>query len=458
MLIIGKHLPRRTFLQGLGATVALPMLDAMRPARGLSRLSATADPTRLICIEAVHGAAGCSPFGATQNFWSPAATGSAFDLTPSALLPLEPWRKYLTIVSNTDVRMAEAYKPEEIGGDHFRSSAVYLTQAHPTQTESSDIYVGTSLDQLHAQRFGQATPIPSMQLCIEPIDRAGGCAYGYSCVYTDMVSWASPTQPLPMIRDPRIAFDQLFGTGGSSAERASRRRTTGSILDFITGRIADLQRELGAADRGRMGQYLENVREIERRIQRTEERNLSGEARELASAPSGVPDSYEDHIKLMFDLQVLAFEADMTRVFTLKTGRDASGRVFPESGTSAGFHNASHHGNNPKRVAEYFQINKYHVGMLPYLLERLRSTMDGGTPLLDKTVVMFGSPMADSNVHNHRRCPLILLGGANGQLAGNSHLKAPEGTPMANAMLTLLHRLGHDDLHSFGDSTGELAL
>ena len=458
MLIIGKHLPRRTFLQGLGATVALPMLDAMRPARGLSRLSAAADPTRLICIEAVHGAAGCSPFGATQNFWSPAATGSAFDLTPSALLPLEPWRKYLTIVSNTDVRMAEAYKPEEIGGDHFRSSAVYLTQAHPTQTESSDIYVGTSLDQLHAQRFGQATPIPSMQLCIEPIDRAGGCAYGYSCVYTDMVSWASPTQPLPMIRDPRIAFDQLFGTGGSSAERASRRRTTGSILDFITGRIADLQRELGAADRGRMDQYLENVREIERRIQRTEERNRSGEARELAGAPSGVPDSYEDHIKLMFDLQVLAFEADMTRVFTLKTGRDASGRVFPESGTSAGFHNASHHGNNPKRVAEYFQINKYHVGMLPYLLERLRSTMDGGTPLLDKTVVMFGSPMADSNVHNHRRCPLILLGGANGQLAGNAHLKAPEGTPMANAMLTLLHRLGHDDLHSFGDSTGELAL
>lgn len=257
---------------------------------------------------------------------------------------------------------------------------------------------------------------------------------------------------------PRIAFDQLFGTGGSSAERASRRRTTGSILDFITGRIADLQRELGAADRGRMDQYLENVREIERRIQRTEERNRSGEARELAGAPSGVPDSYEDHIKLMFDLQVLAFEADMTRVFTLKTGRDASGRVFPESGTSAGFHNASHHGNNPKRVAEYFQINKYHVGMLPYLLERLRSTMDGGTPLLDKTVVMFGSPMADSNVHNHRRCPLILLGGANGQLAGNSHLKAPEGTPMANAMLTLLHRLGHDDLHSFGDSTGELAL
>lgn len=458
MLIPGKELSRRTFLRGAGAVVALPMLDAMVPVRGLSRFAEASDPTRLICIEAVHGAAGSSPFGATQHYWSPAAIGSGFDLTPSALLPLKPWRKHLTIVSNTDVRMAEAYKSEEIGGDHFRSSAVFLTQAHPTQTESSDIYVGTSFDQLHAQRFGQATPIPSMQLCIEPIDRAGGCAYGYSCAYTDLISWASPTEPLPMIRDPRVAFDQLFGSGGTAAERAARRRTTGSILDFITGRIADLKRELGADDRRRMDQYLENVREIERRIVRTEARNSTGDERKLAGAPAGVPDSYEEHIKLMFDLQVLAFEADMTRVFTLKTGRDASGRVFPESGVSTGFHNASHHGNNPKRVTEYFQINKYHVGMLPYLMERLNSTMDGGVPLLDKTLVMFGSPMADSNVHNHRRCPLIFLGGANGQLAGNMHLKAPDGTPMANAMLTMLHRLGHDDLHSFGDSTGEFAL
>ena len=458
MLIFGKHLPRRTFLRGMGASVALPMLDAMVPARRLMRWTTANDPTRLICIEAVHGAAGCSPFGSTQNYWSPAATGSGFDLSPSALLPMEPWRKYMTIVSNTDVRMAEAYKSEEIGGDHFRSSAVFLTQAHPTQTESSDIFVGTSLDQLHAQRFGQATPIPSMQLCIEPVDRAGGCAYGYSCVYTDTISWASPTEPLPMIRDPRVAFDQLFGTGGTNAERAARRKTTGSILDFITGRVAELQRELGATDRKRMEQYLENIREIERRIQAVEARNATGEARDLAGAPAGVPDSYEEHVKLMFDLQVLAFEADMTRVFSLKTGRDASGRVFPESGISSGFHNASHHGNNPKRVAEYFQINKYHVAMLPYLMERLKNTMDGGTPLLDKTMIVYGSPMADSNVHNHRRAPLIVLGGANGQLKGNLHLKAPDGTPMANAMLSLLHKLGHDDMHSFGDSAGEMTL
>ena len=458
MVILGKQLPRRTFLKGMGATVALPMLDAMVPARGMMRWATANDPTRLICIEAVHGAAGCSPFGAAQNYWSPVVTGSAYDLSPTALLPMEPWRKHMTIVSNTDVRMAEAYKSEEIGGDHFRSSAVFLTQAHPTQTESSDIFVGTSLDQLHAQRFGQSTPIPSMQFCIEPVDRAGGCAYGYSCVYTDTISWASPTEPLPMIRDPRVAFDQLFGAGGTSVERAARRRTTGSILDFITGRVAELQRELGAADRRRMDQYLENIREIERRIQRVEERNASGAERELAGAPAGVPDSYEEHVKLMFDLQVLAFEADMTRVFSLKTGRDASGRVFPESGISTGFHNASHHGNNPKRVTEYFQINKYHVAMLPHLMERLQNTMDGGTPLLDKTMIIYGSPMADSNVHNHRRCPLIVLGGANGRLKGNVHLKAPDGTPMANAMLSLLHKLGHDDMHSFGDSAGELAL
>jgi hypothetical protein len=454
MLITGQPLPRRTFLQGMGATVALPMLEKMLPVSRAGRLAAAADPTRLICIESVHGAAGCSPFGSSEYLWAPRTTGSAFDISQTSLAPLEAWRKSLTIVSNTDVRMAEAYTSEEIGGDHFRSSAVFLTQAHPTQTESSDIYVGESIDQIYAGKFGQATPVPSMQLCIEPVDRAGGCAYGYSCVYTDSISWASPTEPLPMIRDPRVAFDQLFGAGGTSAERAARRKTTGSILDFIAGRVAQLKRELGEADKKRMDQYLENVREIERRIQRVETRNMSGEERELAGAPAGVPDSFEEHMKLMFDLQVLAFEADITRVFSFKTGRDASGRVFPESGISTGFHNASHHGNNPKRVREFAEINKYHVAMLPHLLDRLKRTMDGADSLLDKTMIIYGSPMADGNTHNHRRCPLILLGGANGQLKGNMHLKAPDGTPMANVMLDLMHKLGHDEMTSLGDSTG----
>jgi hypothetical protein len=445
--------------------VALPMLDAMVPVR-LGRRSwldgfgtaPAADPTRLVCIEMVHGAAGCNQFGATQNYWSPEAVGGAFDLSPTALAPLEKYRDRLTIVSNTDVRMAEAYKPEEIGGDHFRSSAVFLTQSHPTQTESSDIYVGMSLDQMYAKHAGQSTPIPSVQLCIEPVDRAGGCAYGYSCVYTDSISWSSPTQPLPMIRDPRVAFDQLFGAGGTPADRAARLRTTSSILDYITGRVAQLKRDLTPADRQRMDQYLENIREIERRIQRIEARNRSGEQRELAGAPAGVPDSFEDHMKLMFDLQVLAFQSDTTRVFSFKTGRDASGRVYPESGIMTGFHPASHHGNNPKRIKEFYEINKYHVSLLPYFLDKLQTTMDGDKPLLDKTMIVYGSPMADGNIHNHRRCPLIVLGGANGKLKGNLHLKAPDATPMANVMLSLLHGLGMEDLKSFGDSTGEFSL
>ena len=260
-----------------------------------------------------------------------------------------------------------------------------------------------------------------------------------------------------MIRDPRVAFDQLFGAGGTAAERSARMKTTGSILDWITGRVAELKRDLSAADQRRMDQYLDNIREIERRIQRIEAHSRSGEPRELAGAPAGVPDSSEDHVKLMFDLQVLAFESDITRVFSLKTGRDASGRVYPESGIMTGFHSASHHGNNPKRIGEFFQINKYHIGLLPYFLERLKTTMDGDAPLLDKTMIVYGSPMADGNIHNHRRCPLIVLGGANGKLGGNVHLKAPDGTPMANAMLGLMHKLGLEDVQSFGDSTNEFS-
>ncbi len=457
-LITGKHIPRRTFMRGLGVTVGLPFLDAMVPAGRLWRLKPAVDPVRLVAIEIVHGAAGSSPWGATQYLWAPERVGRDFDLTPSALSPLESYRDYLTIISNTDCRMAEAYTAPEIGGDHFRSSAVFLTQAHPRQTESSDVYVGTSLDQMYAQRFGQDTPIPSMQLCIENVDKAGGCAYGYSCVYTDMISWATPTEPLPMIRDPRVAFDMLFGAGGTPQERAARRRTQGSILDWITGRVAELKRELKASDRQRLDQYIENIREVERRIQKIEVQNTSGEPRELPEAPAGVPDSFEEHMKLMFDLQALAFEADMTRVFSFKTGRDASSRVYPESGTGTGYHPASHHGNNQQRVTEFYLINKYHVSMLPYFLEKLKNTMDGETSLLDKTMIIYGSPMADGNVHNHRRNPLVVLGRARGALPGGVHLKAPDGTPMANAMLTLLHTLGLEDLDSFGDSTGEFAL
>ena len=457
----GKNLPRRTFLRGMGAMVALPYLDAMEPAfRTFSkRMSPIENKTRLVCIESVHGAAGSNAWGATKNLWSPAAVGRKFQLNPEgALAPLESWRDYMTIVSNTDVRMAEAFEAPEVGGDHFRSSAVFLTQSHPKQTQGSDLYVGTSLDQLVARRIGQGTAIPSMQLCIENLDQAGGCYYNYACAYTDTISWASPSEPLPMIRNPRVAFDLLFGAGSNNADRAARRRANESILDWIVGETASLKRQLGAMDRQRVDQYLENIRELERRIQQIEARNMSGEARELPEAPAGVPDSFEEHMKLMFDFQVLAFESDMTRVVSFKTGRDASSRTYPESGTNKGFHPASHHGGREAAILDFNLINRYHVSMLPYFLDRLKNTREGDSNLLEKTAIIYGSPMADGNLHNHRRCPLLLLGHANGQLAGNMHLKAPDGTPMANVMLTLLHKLGLDDMKSFGDSTGEFAL
>ena len=346
----------------------------------------------------------------------------------------------------------------EIGGDHFRSSATYLTQAHPRQTEGSDVRVGTSLDQLYAQRFGQDTPIPSMQLCIENVDQAGGCAYGYACVYTDSISWSSPTEPLPVIRDPRVAFEKLFGVGGTSAERASRRQTRRSILDFVSAEMSSLKRQLGPEDKNRLDRYLEDIREVERRIQRVEARNTSGDVREMPEAPAGVPDSFAEHVKLMFDLQALAFAADITRVFSFKMGRDGSSRVYPESGTDKPFHPASHHGGTEKGVKDFQMINKYHVSMLPYFLDKLKSMTEGDSNMLEKTLVMYGSPMSDSNLHNHRRCPLILLGHSNGRLAGNMHIKTPDGTPMANAMLGVMHALGMSDASTLGDSTGILNL
>jgi hypothetical protein len=314
--------------------------------------------------------------------------------------------------------------------------------------------VGTSLDQLYVQRYGQDTPIPSLQLCIENVDQAGGCAYGYACVYTDTISWASPTQPLPMIRDPRVAFEQLFGVGATPAERDALRRTDRSILDWFMAEVATLKRQVGPTDRQRLDQYLDNIREIERRIQRIEARNTSGEPRELPEAPAGVPDAFEEHVKLMFDLQALAFMSDTTRVFSLKLGRDGSGRVYPESGVGTAFHPASHHGGREERVKDFAKINEYHVSMVPYFLEKLKSTMEGDANLLEKTLLIYGSPMGDSNLHNHKRCPLFLAGHANGKLKGNRHIKTPDGTPMADVMLGLLHKLGLDDVKEFGDSTG----
>lgn len=460
MILNGKHLSRRTALKGLGATVALPLLDSMVPARTVfakTAAGAAAERTRLVCIEQVHGAAGSSPWGAQNFLWAPEKVGANFDLTPSSLLPLDPFRKYMTIVSNTDTKMAEAMAPAEVGGDHFRSSAVMYTHVHPKLTEGSDVHVGTSMDQYYVQRYGKDTPIPSLQLSIEPVDQSGGCAYGYACVYTDTISWASPTEPLPMVRDPRMVFELLFGAGGTPEQRAERRATDKSILDLLTQQMQSLSRSVNAADRRRLDQYATNIREVEQRIQKIEQRNLSGESRELPGAPAGVPDSFDDHVKIMFDLQVLAFMSDTTRVFSFKLGRDGSGRVYPSSGVGTGFHNASHHGTAEKTIRDFAAINKSHVALLPYFLEKLQAATEGDATLLDKTLIFYGSPMANANVHNHRNCPLILLGGGNGVHQGGQHIKAADDTPMANVMLTMMHRLGLDDIETFGDSTGEFS-
>ncbi len=460
MFMIGKSIHRRDFLRGAGASLALPFLDAMVPA-GLRGGTTTRidDPTRLVAVEEVHGVAGCNEWGHEQQLFAPHTTGSGFEIHPdSCLAPLAEWRDTMTIVSNTDVRMAEAFSAEEIGGDHFRSTVAFLTQSHPKQTQGSDIFAGTSLDQLHAHRFGGDTALPSLQLSIENLNQSGGCWYNYHCAYTDSVSWASPTDPLPTIQDPRVAFDLLFGAGGTDEERAVRRRTNASILDWVREEVAALKRELGARDRIEMERYLDNVREVERRIQKVEAFNTSGEAREIPEAPAGVPDSFREHMEIMFDLQVMALQTDMTKVITFKTGRDASNRIFPESGSDRAFHPASHHGGKEEAILEFNKISRYRLGLMSYFLEKLDATMEGDRSLLDKTAIIWGSPMGDANLHNHRRCPLLLFGGANGALPGNLHLKAPDGTPMANAFLSLLQGIGHTDMKQFGDSTGEFAL
>ena len=460
MFVTKKHISRRTVLRGMGAAVSLPLLESMLPASTPLRQSAAvpATRTRLACIEMVHGAAGSNAYGIQKNLWSPAAVGRDFDLSPTSLSSLEAFREDLTIISNTDCHNAEAFELGEVGADHFRTAAVYLTQAKPKMTEGSDVYAGTSLDQLYAQRFGQDTPLPSIQLSIESLSQSGACSYGYSCAYTDLISWASPTHPLPMTRDPRLVFEQLFGDGGTERQRSERRQVSRSILDWITHDVARLKQELGVNDRRTLTQYLDDIREVERRIQKTEEHNASGEARALPDAPIGVPDSWEEHIKLMFDLQALAFTAGITRVSAFKMSRDVSQRVWAETGVRTAFHSASHHGGNPQRVEDFAKINRYHVSLVPYFLERLKNTPDGDGNLLDHTLVLYGSAMGDSNLHNHKRCPLFLAGHANGAIKGNLHFKAPDATPMANVFLTLLHRLGVDHLDTFGDSTGEVSI
>jgi hypothetical protein len=457
MYLAQRHLSRRTLLRGLGATIGIPLLDAMVPAMTSLAQTAQLHKTRLACIEMVHGAAGSTMDGTSKHYWSPLREGADFEFTQT-LSPLEKLRDYLTIVSNTDLNPAGAYSASEQGGDHFRSSAAFLTAAHPKMTESTDIFAGTSLDQVYAAKAGQDTPLPSIQLCIEDVDATGACAYGYACVYSDTISWASPTQPLPMTLDPRVAFENLFGDGATAKERAERQELDRSILDGIVEQMPRLRQNLGGQDRNRLDAYLNDLREIERRIQNIERYNKEAkESAALPQAPLGIPESYEEHVKLMFDLQVLAFMTDTTRVSTFKMSRDVNQRVFPGSGVTTPFHSCSHHGESPTRIAEFAKINRYHVSLLGYFLEKLASTPDGDGTLLDHSLVLYGSPMGDSNVHNHKRVPMLLAGHANGAIKGNYHLRMPDGTPTASVYHTVLSRLGVT-VQTFGDSNGQLSI
>ena len=456
MYLTQRHLSRRTLLRGMGAAISLPLLESMLPAMTPAAKTAAAGRTRFACIEMVHGAAGSTMDGSSKHYWSPSREGADFEFTQS-LSPLEKHRAALTIVSNTDLNPAGAYAPSEQGGDHFRSSAAFLTAAHPKMTESSDIFAGTSIDQIYAATAGQDTPLPSLQLCIEDVDATGACAYGYACVYSDTISWASPTQPLPMTLDPRVAFESLFGDGSTAEERAERRALDRSILDGIVAEMPRLRENLPGADTARLDAYLSDLREIERRIQNIERYNKINTGAALPKAPLGVPESYEEHVKLMFDLQVLAFMTETTRVSTFKMSRDVSQRVFPGSGVTTPFHSCSHHGESPTKIAEFAKINRYHVSLLGYFLDKLAATPDGDGSLLDHSLVLYGSPMGDSNVHNHRRVPMLLAGHANGAIKGNLHLRTPEGTPTANVYQTVLDRLGVHT-RAVGDSTGQVSI
>lgn len=453
-----KHLSRRTVLRGFGAALSLPLLESMVPAQTPLRKTAAAPRPRFAAIEIVHGAAGSTIDGIAKHYWSPEKTGKDFEFSYT-LKPLEPFREYVTIVSDMDLNNADAHAPSEEGADHTRSSAVFLTAAHPKMTEGADILLGPSIDQIYAQKFGQDTPLPSIQLCIENVGSlSGACGYGYSCVYANTISWSSATTPLPMELDPRVVFERLFGDGGTAEERAARRTADRNVLDSVRASVARLQKDLGPSDRRRLGDYLENVREIERRIQKIEQYNASGELRALPTAPVGVPDSFEEHVKLMFDLQVLAFMSDVTRVSAFKLSRDVSSRVYPESGVNSPFHGLSHHGENPATIAQFAKLNQYHVSKVAYFLEKMRNTPDGDGNLLDHSLVLYGSPMGDSHIHNHRRLPLFLAGHASGSLKGNLHHRAAEGTPMANALLAVLQKLGVNDVPRIGDSSGVISI
>jgi hypothetical protein len=446
MFLTKKHISRRTVLRGGGATLALPLLDAMIPAATLlAQTAATPKPRFVGCFV---------PHGMAPGYWVPASEGALDAALPFNWKPLEPFRSSTVIMSGLHSRSAEP-PPGATGADHWVAAA-FLCANKPKKTAGADVYAGTTIDQMIAQKIGGNNLMPSMQLAVEdPGANSSNCGEGYSCTYTNTISWSSPTQPLPMELNPQVVFERMFGDGGTPAQRAARRKRDGSILDSLTGSLSRLRNESGASDRARLDDYAENVREIERRLQ------IAMKASTVApadmSVPVGVPQTFDEHIKLQFDLLALAFQADITRVGTLLFARDLTGRTYPESDSpTSGFHGVSHHGENPKIIDQLSKINQYHVKMLAHLVANLAKTPDGDGTLLDHSLVLYGSNMGNSNQHVHYDVPHVLVGGLNGKLKGGRHLAYPSKTiPTGNLLLTVLDKF---DIHqdSIGDSTGKL--
>jgi Protein of unknown function (DUF1552) len=440
-----KHLPRRTFLRAAGVTLSLPLLESMVPA--LTAMAKTAANPRLrmgFCF---------MPHGAVMANWTPATEGP-LQLSP-ILAPLEAHKDQVVVISNLAHAMAGPQGPGDNGGDHTRCPAVFLNGVHPKRTDGADILAGTTIDQIAAAKIGQDTLLPSLELAIEDYSGlVGSCDVGFSCTYMNTISWRTPTAPLPMEINPRVVFDRMFGDGANADERRRRIETQRSILDAVTSQVRRLQGGLGSSDRNRVAEYLDTVREIERRIQLAEKQ--TSEDLDLPVTPSGIPDDFVTHTKLMFDLMTIAFQADITRVSTFMMAREVSYRTFPMLGISEAFHPASHHQNNAERLAQLTKIQTFHVSLWSYLLEKLRATPDGDGNLLDHSLMLYGGAMSNSNVHNHSPLPIVVAGGAAGKMKGGRHLTYPENTPMANLLMTILDKAGIPQ-DSVGDSTGALS-
>ena len=452
MIITKKHLPRRTFLRGMGATVALPLLDSMVPA--LSAMAKTsANPVRRLgFIYFPHGSVSWAK--GPQNQWTPPGEGGPLTLSP-ILQPLAAVQDQMIVLTNMEHRNAQGNGTDG-NAEHTRSNASWLSAARPKMTEGADVLLATTVDQIAARRLCRDTRLPSLELTMENSFLVGNCDNGYNCVYVNTLSWASPTTPLPMENNPRLVFERLFGEGGTVDERRAEMRKDRSILDSVTEDMARLMRSLGAGDRTRVNDYVDAVREVERRIQRAEEQ--AGESTlALPDRPVGIPEEYDEHVKLMFDLLVLTWQADITRVFSLQLGREQSARTFSWIGVNEGHHGTSHHQDKPEKIAAIARINTYYSQLLAYFAEKLAATSDATGSLLDNSMVLHGSGMCNGNLHDHKNLPLVLLGGGAGRLRGGRHIKFPELTPMANLLLGLLDKAGVP-ADSFGDSDGRVEL